>query len=708
MNPRILLVSTVITHLPASRPTNREPFPAGNSQSDTRSFPRASRSPSDNEIEYICAVSLLAFHPGEPGSIPGRVTPRFSHVRIVPGRCRWSVGFLGDLLSLRRCSVLTSNTLIGSQDLAVKSRPNLFTLHKQSVIELAKFSYSYQCVKKNGQSSRGATSPKTGPAPWSAVLGSAHKPTTTTTTTTMNLPARPRSLGAHARDARTRASERRRVLLTRPGCHFRSVAAASGCRSLSAVFKHVTSVFTAVSLSIDSIPVYTELTFAIGSKFIRHALDDSAQIADLQVKKNRTPYSQMWSNTGATANEQTSEHAGLSPKVFQARWLLVTPLTDPPHVGNVTDIAGKIEVSMEPASGVISSTIPTCENPGATPPDIEPGSSRWEASSLTTTPPQTPGHEDLSCRWKDCTPAERLESRGDEASVSLLPSHEGNQGSVPGRVTPDFRKWEPCQTMPLVGGFSWGSSASPALSFRRCTIFTSITLIGSQDLDVESRTNLLRSPPTWSVTTETLSVLRAGAMRHEACVLVSPVSLPRFLTLDAGGSIPLLRLIGIRNAPVMQRSRKSTPLPQVRVYLQLAHHSIDEGDGGGGGGRDKCACKWLQPQGLIHILPLSCADIADGALQQERAELPYTVLPNQLCGNVWNSRVESADFEAVDLATMQPLPFLNTGANPLDAEEIQHQKTSSSHRLIRSRLGRADPSSLPVLNTVSIRGSACR
>ncbi|KAJ8887567.1 hypothetical protein PR048_013783 [Dryococelus australis] len=34
-------------------------------------------------------------------------------------------------------------------------------------------------------------------------------------------------------------------------------------------------------------------------------------------------------------------------------------------------------------------------------------------------------------------------------------------------------------------------------------------------------------------TTETLPALRVGAMRHLACVIVSPVSLPRFLTLDA-------------------------------------------------------------------------------------------------------------------------------------------------------------------------------
>ncbi|KAJ8871827.1 hypothetical protein PR048_028167 [Dryococelus australis] len=56
------------------------------------------------------------------------------------------------------------------------------------------------------------------------------------------------------------------------------------------------------------------------------------------------------------------------------------------------------------------------------------------------------------------------------AAVSLLASHQGDPGSIPGRVNPDFRMWESCRTMPLVGGFSRGSPVSPGLSFRRCSI----------------------------------------------------------------------------------------------------------------------------------------------------------------------------------------------------------------------------------------------
>ncbi|KAJ8871371.1 hypothetical protein PR048_027688 [Dryococelus australis] len=58
-------------------------------------------------------------------------------------------------------------------------------------------------------------------------------------------------------------------------------------------------------------------------------------------------------------------------------------------------------------------------------------------------------------------------------AVRLLASHQGKPGSIPGRVTPNFCKWESCLMMPLVGSFSRGSPVSPAFSFRRCSIVTS-------------------------------------------------------------------------------------------------------------------------------------------------------------------------------------------------------------------------------------------
>ncbi|KAJ8867463.1 hypothetical protein PR048_031265 [Dryococelus australis] len=51
----------------------------------------------------------------------------------------------------------------------------------------------------------------------------------------------------------------------------------------------------------------------------------------------------------------------------------------------------------------------------------------------------------------------------------------------PASSLPDFRVWEPCLTTPQTGGFSRGSPVSPALAFRRYYI-PRFTLIGSQDL----------------------------------------------------------------------------------------------------------------------------------------------------------------------------------------------------------------------------------
>ncbi|KAJ8877522.1 hypothetical protein PR048_021977 [Dryococelus australis] len=58
--------------------------------------------------------------------------------------------------------------------------------------------------------------------------------------------------------------------------------------------------------------------------------------------------------------------------------------------GNVKrSVAGRGELSEKTRRSAASSgTIPTYENPGATPPGIDPASRRWEASSLTTTPPR--------------------------------------------------------------------------------------------------------------------------------------------------------------------------------------------------------------------------------------------------------------------------------------------------------------------------------
>ncbi|KAJ8881621.1 hypothetical protein PR048_018107 [Dryococelus australis] len=57
----------------------------------------------------------------------------------------------------------------------------------------------------------------------------------------------------------------------------------------------------------------------------------------------------------------------------------------------------------------------------------------------------------------------------------------------------DFRKWDSCRTMPMVGGYPRRSTVPSALSFRRCSILSSITLIGYQDLVVKEQPKSLPS-----------------------------------------------------------------------------------------------------------------------------------------------------------------------------------------------------------------------
>ncbi|KAJ8871074.1 hypothetical protein PR048_027378 [Dryococelus australis] len=98
-------------------------------------------------IHNYCVHSCAAFHQQNVECLHARLTTWRSGLNTRPGhrifasgkravRCRWSEGFLGDLplpppppaTPFRHRSIFTSITLIGSQNLVVKSRPNLFTL----------------------------------------------------------------------------------------------------------------------------------------------------------------------------------------------------------------------------------------------------------------------------------------------------------------------------------------------------------------------------------------------------------------------------------------------------------------------------------------------------------------------------------------------------------------------------------------------------
>ncbi|KAJ8866471.1 hypothetical protein PR048_032314 [Dryococelus australis] len=84
------------------------------------------------------AVSLRVCHKGDPGSIPGRVTPDL-HTWESCGSSRGSPVYPAP--SFWRYSMLTSITLIVSDDLDVKSRSNLFAHFTHSPVNLSNYEY---------------------------------------------------------------------------------------------------------------------------------------------------------------------------------------------------------------------------------------------------------------------------------------------------------------------------------------------------------------------------------------------------------------------------------------------------------------------------------------------------------------------------------------------------------------------------------------
>ncbi|KAJ8875339.1 hypothetical protein PR048_023234 [Dryococelus australis] len=124
--------------------------------------------------------------------------------------------------------------------------------------------------------------------------------------------------------------------------------------------------------------------------------------------------------------------------------------------------------------------------------------------------------------------------RGRGKRLDYSPPTSTNRVRFPAGSLLDFRNWESCWTMPLVGGFSRGFLASAASSFRRC-----FTLIGSQDLD--------------SYDGNTARLARRSDEPLGVRVSVARIA-PSLLDLGRGvprGSIPLLMLHKLALAPTL-------------------------------------------------------------------------------------------------------------------------------------------------------------
>ncbi|KAJ8877888.1 hypothetical protein PR048_022347 [Dryococelus australis] len=116
---------------------------------------------------------------------------------------------------------------------------------------------------------------------------------------------------------------------------------------------------------------------------------------------------------------------------------------------------------------------------------------RWRALFKNTLPPSAACHSATRCGsrrlhvdWQDIAVVISVPARATVAErLARSPPTNANRAQSPAG-SPDFSKWESCQAIPLVSGFSRGSPASPLPSqFRHHHIFTSITLIVSEVLD---------------------------------------------------------------------------------------------------------------------------------------------------------------------------------------------------------------------------------
>ncbi|KAJ8869305.1 hypothetical protein PR048_030879 [Dryococelus australis] len=221
--------------------------------------------------------------------------------------------------------------------------------------------------------------------------------------------------------------------------------------------------------------------------------------------------------------------------------------------------------------------------------------------------------------------------------VSMLASHQGYSGSISDRV-PEFSH----VGMPLVGGFSRGSPVFPALSFRRRSILTSITLIGSQDLAVENHPNLFTHSLT-KLNDQILCYLAWDTLRAPANeqlgagrvnkMIVESTSLPKLIR-EISGSLIIRKGNDLRarlHGPIYFRASTLCSLPAVRVLPETRHS--------GGPGFDS---RFGHPDFGFRWFPeITPGECWDGSLTKAMADsfsfLPQSLSPVQLAPSLMTS-----------------------------------------------------------------------
>ncbi|KAJ8876054.1 hypothetical protein PR048_023962 [Dryococelus australis] len=204
-------------------------------------------------------------------------------------------------------------------------------------------------------------------------------------------------------------------------------------------------------------------------------------------------------------------------------------------------------------------------------------------------------------RWGLCTVTAFHEGAAVAERIACSPPTIASQVQSPAGSLPDFRMWESYRTMPLVGGFSRGSPVSQALSFRRCSILTSITLIASQYLAVENSPNLFTHSIMKAISTLDVAQSRTSHLVARAEVLCRGRGGSQAPEMVETPSVPRL-------SPV---SMLITPLPH---SLPLEGHQL----------LDPMSATRYQPFG--HDLPCSGQDIVFPLITKHIADNRFTFI----------------------------------------------------------------------------------
>ncbi|KAJ8890856.1 hypothetical protein PR048_010365 [Dryococelus australis] len=156
-----------------------------------------------------------------------------------------------------------------------------------------------------------------------------------------------------------------------------------------------------------------------------------------------------------------------------------------------------------------------------------------------------------------------------------------NQGEPGGGVTPSFRAWGSCQTIPLVGGFSKGYSVSPAgIPFQFC----SSTAFKSAQTSVNSLYELLAVPETPSNSgrrraivkdmqfVETCKIRLHGGAAVAEQLVCSPFTTANRVQSPAG-SLPSYLHVGIVSDDAAGRRVFSGMFHFPRAFIPSQHHT---------------------------------------------------------------------------------------------------------------------------------------